>query len=335
MLALDSLAMTDMVRTELSLQESTAAERPATGLASVRPWFDVGGDHVAFSGGSANTGGSGGGFDFKPASHWTLGGGGALSLGDLSLSGISGSSQMTSPRAFFYSGFAFGPFSVHWGGSRAWTTTSTNRDIQFVAYVPDATGRPVPLFPGTASGSSTRPGETGVDPALPRPGVDRRATAEERSTASDAWSEWQFTRTFNTWTVDTKLGLRVARFSRDGFSERGADSISLNGLEQTLKSNQTNFDFHVFRPKGTWRPNILVTYRREFGDDFTSANVDFAGNPNSPFSVQGFAMPKNVFQGLFGITMRSRGGLLYTLEYHTLQSNEESRHGLKFRVRLW
>ncbi len=344
--ALDSMAMTDMVRNELTEAEHAWEEAgaTATGAASVRPWYDAGGDHITYrsgaaSGGSANVGGSGGGFDFKPSPNWTAGGGGSLSLGGLSLSEVSGSSTLTAPRAFFYSGFAFGPFRVHFGGSRSWTRTSTTRNIQFAAYVPDASGRMVPLSPGTvspgAASSPVRVGATVFEAAVPRPGIDRTATSDERSTASDAWSEWQFTRKFDTWTVDTKLGLRASRFSRTGFSESGADSISLTAAAQTLSYKETNLDFHLFRRSGTWRPNVLVTYRREFGDEFSVADLSFAGNPDTPFAVRGFPVPRNTFQGLFAITMRSVAGLLLTMEYQTLQNSEESRHSLRCKVRLW
>ncbi len=340
LVALDSLATTDMVRNELTEQEHQAQDtsRQATRVASVRPWFQMGGDHISyrsgeFSGGTGNIQSGGGGVDFKPAAAWTLGGGGALSLGGLSLSEISGSSQMTAPRAFFYSGFAFGPFAVHFGGSRSWTKTTTNRNIAFAAFVPDASGRMVPLSPGTPAGGSPSPISLGD--AIPRPGIDREASSDQQSTASDAWSEWQFTRKFNTWTVDTKLGLRASRFSRTGFSESGADSISLTAAPQSLSAGETNVDFHAFRRSGTWRPNVLLTYRRQFGDDFTSANVAFAGNPDSEFAVKGFPVPRNTFQGLFAITMRSAAGLLFTLEYQTLQNSEESRNSVRCKVRLW
>jgi len=75
-------------------------------------------------------------------------------------------------------------------------------------------------------------------------------------------------------------------------------------------------------------------YRREFGDDWTRAKATFAGDPNSQFSVQGMPVPRDTFQGLGGLTMRSAAGLLYTLEYQFLRSTDETRHSVRFRVRF-
>ena len=45
-------------------------------------------------------------------------------------------------------------------------------------------------------------------------------------------------------------------------------------------------------------------------------------------------IPRDTYQGLLGITMRSAAGLLYTLEYHFLRSSDEHRQGIRFRVRF-
>jgi len=319
LVALDGLSITDLVRTELSNREFDAADnpRPSKGKGTPRFWFQLSGDRSSFSsgdfsGGTANVGGGGGGVDFTPGSNWVLGAGVSVSLGDLSLSDLSETSKMTAPRAFTYFGLGFGPFNVHWGGSVARSKTTTKRHIQFAALVPDGNGQLVPLSAG----------------------IDRDATSDQVSTTRDAWSDWQFTRKFGTWTFDGKLGVRVASYSREGFSESGADSISLDVRAQTLSTREFNIDLHHFRRSGTWRPNILVMYRREFGDDWTRAKATFAGDPNSQFSVQGMPVPRDTFQGLGGLTMRSAAGLLYTLEYQFLRSTDETRHSVRFRVRF-
>ncbi|MCX6543975.1 MAG: autotransporter-associated beta strand repeat-containing protein [Acidobacteria bacterium] len=319
LVALDSLSITDMVRNELSNVEHDWKDgaRPSGAGAKPRFWIQLSGDHASFSsgifsGGTGNVGGGGGGVDFKPGSDWTVGAGLSLTTGGLSLTDLSETSTMIAPRAFTYFGFSFGPFNVHWGGSLARSTTTTKRHIQFEAFVPDASGQLVPL-----SG-----------------GIDRDATSDQVSTTRDAWSDWQFTRKVGTWTFDGKLGLRAANYSRKEFNEDGADSISLDVHTQTLSTREFNIDLHHFRRTGTWLPNILLTYRREFGDDWTRAKANFAANPITQFSVQGMPVPLDTFQGVLGLTMRSGSGLLYTLEYQFLHSSDESRHSVRFKVRF-
>ena len=319
MVAIDSMSMTDVVRNEMSASEQEAASNPhpSRGAWSPRPWVQLSGDHSSFSsgdfsGGTANVGGGGGGMDFRPASNWAVGAGLALSTGGMSLSDLSETSQMIAPRAFTYFGFGFGPFHVHWGGSVSRSKTTTKRTIQFEAMVPNANGQLVPL-----SG-----------------GIDRVATSSQTSTARDAWSDWEYTRKFGTWTFDGKLGLRVASYTRQAFTESGADSISLEVAPETLSTKEFSVDLHQFRYTGTWRPNIWLTYRREFGEDWTRAAMNFVGNANSDFTVQGMPVPRDTFQGLFGITMRTGRGLLYTFEYQIMHSSEELRQSLRFKVRM-
>ena len=225
---------------------------------------------------------------------------------------MSGTSQMKAPRAFGYSGFRFGPFHIHGGGSASKTTADTQRHSEFAALVPDETGKLVPLSNG----------------------VSRDADSNQDAITRDAWSEWQATQRFGTWTVDSKLGLRAAHLSRKSFAESGADSISLVAVPGDVKSRESNADLHIFRRSGNWRPNLLMTYRREFGDDTTVADVNFAGRPDSQFEVQGVPVPVNTYTGLFGLTMRTFTGLEFTFEYETKQAKDESHHAVHFRMRF-
>jgi fibronectin-binding autotransporter adhesin len=312
---IDGQAVTDLVRNELSDQEHDSEDNPAYKNRGQTPrwWFQVTGEHASFNGtGTANVGGGAGGLDFKPAGNWTVGGGASLSLGGMSLSEVSGTGQMTAPRAFGYSGFGFGPFHVHGGGSASQNKTDTQRNIQFAAQVPDQNGNLVPLSNG----------------------INRDANASEDGGTRDAWSEWQTTQKFGTWTVDSKIGIRAAHFSRTSFTETGADSISLAAAAQDIKTRESNVDLHVFKRSGNWRPNIMMTYRREFGDNTTVTDVNFAGQPNSQFAVEGVPVPVNTFQGLFGLTMRSFSGLEYTFEYETQVAQNETHNAIHFRMRF-
>ena len=318
MAQVDSLVVTDLVRNQLSDAESDSEENPGarSGPRAMRPWVQMSGEHINFksgdfSGGSANVGGGASGVDFKPSSSWTVGGGAALSLGGLSLSEVSGSSQMTAPRAFAYSGFGFGPFHFHGGGSAAKSKTSTQRNIQFAAVVRDSNGNLVPLSNG----------------------VDRNAESDQSADSQDTWSELQGTKKFGLWTLDSKVGIRAARLLRNPFSESGADSVSLAAQAEEITSREANLDVHLFKRKGNWRPNILMSYRHESGDQSTAANLNFEGRPDSQFEVQGVSVPMDTFQGLFGLTARIFG-LEYTVEYETKQSREESHNAFHFRMRF-
>jgi uncharacterized protein with beta-barrel porin domain len=316
---MDSQSVTDLLRDQLSQSEHDSEDAAAgTSGRSVRPWIQLTADHSSFhtngSSGIANVGGGGGGLDFKPKPRWTIGGGAALSLGGLSLSDVSGSSQLTAPRAFAYSGVGAGPFHFHVGGSGSQSKTTTDRSIQFVAMVPNSLGQLVPL--------------SSLD------GIDRAAAAQESETTRDAWTEIQDTVKRNGWIFDTKIAVRAFHLSRNPFLETGANSIALAGAADTFTTREATMEGHYYRRTGSWRPNVLVSYRREVGDDTTQADVTFAGDPNSQFTVQGALVPINTFHGLFGLTLRTALGLEYTFEYETQQAKGESHNSVHFRMKF-
>ncbi len=315
----DSQSVTDMLRTELSEFEHDAEDTPGYTARGGQPhvWYQVTGEHATFrsgefSGATANVGGGAGGVDFMPTSRWSVGGGGSLSLGGLALTDISGSSQMTAPRAFGYSGLSFGPFHIHGGGSAARSSYSTTRQIAFAAIVATADGQVAPLSDG----------------------VNRTADSDETGVTRDAWSEFQDTTKFHSWTLDSKIGVRAAHYSRNGFSETGANAVSLDGNPDAMSTRESDVNIHLFRRSGTWRPRVLLDFRRQLGDEAPTADVQFAGRTDSQFVVNGLPVPRNAFQGLFGLTMRSGSGLEFTLEYETEQAPDEAHNAVHFRMRF-
>jgi fibronectin-binding autotransporter adhesin len=310
----------DVVRNELSEHERASEEQGPARTRSMAPqfWIEMAAEHATFdpngpySGGTANVGGGTGGMDVRPASNIVMGGGFGLGLGTLSLSEVSGSGKLTSPSAFGYTGIGFGPFNLHVGGSACRSKTTTNRDIQFQALVPDANGNMVPMSDG----------------------VDRSATSDQSTTCRNAWTEWQDTTKFGLWTLESKIGFRAARYSRKPFSESGADSISLSAAADEMKVRETNLDVHLFKKTGTWRPDVRAIYRRELSEPSTSAEVNFEGDAASRFEVQGLPLAVNSFQSTFGLAMKSAAGLLYVLEYKMRLAPGESHHGLSFRLRF-
>jgi len=314
----DSLAMTDLVREAMSDRdhEGDDGRRKTTGASSVRFWFQLAGDHARFTPGGldaavANVGGGGGGFDFRPTTRLTLGGGGSFSRGALSMLGLGGSSDLQAPRAFSYGGYNFGPIGIHAGWSAAKTSYTTQRPIAFTATV-------------TA--------QNGEEPLTG--GINRVAESVQDGLTRDTWADWQNTMKVKTWTLDWKLGWRAATFTRNPFSETGADSISLSGAEKSLKTQEADVDVHVFRRTGTWRPRVLVTYRRQFGDDATGADVQFVNQPAGSFVVNGVPIAQDEFHLIAGVTMRTGLGLEYTFEYETRVAKDENHQGVHFRVRF-
>jgi uncharacterized protein with beta-barrel porin domain len=315
----DSQSITDMVRSEISEFEHDAEDNPAYAARTRQPhvWYQVTGEHATyrsgqFSGATANVGGGAGGVDFMPTSRWSIGGGGSLSLGGMALTDISGSSQMTAPRAFGYSGFSFGPFHLHGGGSAARSSYNTTRQIAFAAVATAADGETAPLSNG----------------------ISRTADADQTGVTRDAWSEIQDTTKFRSWTLDSKLGLRAAHYSRSAFSETGANAVSLDGSADALRTRESDVNINLFRRSGAWRPRVLLDFRRQIGDQAPTADVQFAGRADSQFVVNGLPVPRNAFQGLFGLTMRTQSGLEMTVEYETEQAPDEAHNAVHFRMRF-
>jgi len=194
----DGRMVTDLVRNQLSAFDHDSEEDPTYNQRGKSPrwWLQFTGGHSTYdtgelSGATSNIGGSGGGFDFKPSGNWTVGGGGSFSFGNLSLTEISGSTDLKAPRAFGYSSFGFGPFHWHGGGSASKTKNDTKRDIKFAARVPDENGNMVPLGDG----------------------VDREAESDQGGDVEDGWTELQHTKNWTEWTLDSKGGWRTARLT--------------------------------------------------------------------------------------------------------------------------
>jgi autotransporter-associated beta strand protein len=309
--------VSDLVRDVLSGREGDEqpGARRTTGAASMRMWFQLTGDHAHYSpagvdGATANSGGGGGGLDFRPSPNVILGGGGSFSLADMSMSGLGGSSNMQAPRAFGYSGYSAGPFGFHLGGSAAKTTYTTQRQINFAATVPSPTGEK-PLSEG----------------------VDRVADASQGGIAKDTWTELDDTFRRGAWTHTWKIGWRAATYDRNPFTETGADSLSLVGLAETLKTKEADVNINSYKRTGSWRPNVRISYRRELADRTTTSGMQLGDQAAGEFQVSGVPIPVDEFHGIFGLTLRTFG-LEYTIEYETRRAKDENHQGVHFRARF-
>jgi autotransporter-associated beta strand protein len=305
---IDTDAFFELVRDEVQMREEE--EHDATHF-----WTQFNCQHATYkgtdtaSGGDANVCGGAGGADRGLGGHWLVGGGGGFGGGSLGLGGF-GSTDYHAPRAFGYAGWKPKTFGVRFGGSVARSSYKTQRPIEFVATLPvDLGGQPLDE------------------------GVNRQAQSNQQGTSSDQWSEIHDSRKKGTYTYESTLSIRHARFTRGGWDESGAQSLSLAAASQTLTLNETDIRLHGFRREGTFRPFFEVFYRRQLTDGATTTELNFANTPNSTFSVQGIPVPGNTFSGRGGASMKLRLGQL-TFEYSFLHSPVERRQGISLRFRF-
>jgi uncharacterized protein with beta-barrel porin domain len=307
---IDADAFTEIARTE------AAQARDVSANGNIHWWTQFGCQHANYKGNGNARGGSadgcagGGGADKPVGDHWMVGGGGGLGKGSVGLGGL-GSSDYQAPRAFGYAGWRPKSFGIRFGGSAAKTSYKTQRPIQFVATLPADLGGEV---------------LTG--------GVDREAASTQEGTSSDSWSEIHDSRKAGTYTFEGLIGFRHARFSRGGWTESGAQSLSLAGeADQSLSLSETDVRLHMYRREGTWRPFLDAFYRRELTNAAITTELSFAGAANSHFTIEGLPVPGNTYSGRLGSTFILRLGQL-TAEYSFLHSPNETRQGLGLRFRF-
>jgi uncharacterized protein with beta-barrel porin domain len=310
---LDADTFTDFAKT----QASQGREIGETGR--VHWWTQFNCQHANYKGSSAAQGGSAnvcagaGGADHNFNEHWMVGGGGGFGKGTLGLGGGLGSSDYHAPRAFGYGGWRPKNFGIRFGGSASKSSYTTQRQIQFAATLPQDLG-------GEAL--------TG--------GIDRQAQSTQQGTSSDQWSELHDSRKVGTYTFEGLVGIRHARFSRQGWTETGADSLSLEGqADQSLTLNETDIKISGHRRSGTFRPFFETFYRHELSNAQTITELSFAAAANSNFQIAGLPVPGNTYSGKIGASMMLRFAGQLTAEYSFLTSSAETRQsvGLHFRFK--
>ena len=315
---LDSEAFTDTVRRQIAARdrEADAAGETGWGGDKIRWWSQIGGEHATFDGrggargATANMGAGAGGFDWRLSDRWMFGAGGGFGAGRMGLSVLDASTDFNAPRGFGYLGYKAPGFGLRAGGSTARTKYKTKRRMAFAAALPLELGA-----------------------ALLTGGIDREAETEQEGLVSDTWSEYDDNLDVKSYTVDWTVGMRHARFNRNGFAESGASSLSLSGEDQTLKLTQTDVKVHIWRRKGNIRPYLETTFRRELTDGKTTTELQFVNVPDSEFSVDGIPIPGNTFVGRGGVTIRTWLGF-WTFEYEIRKAPGQSRQAADVRVRF-
>jgi len=213
---------------------------------------------------------------------------------------------VTAPRAFGYAGLTAGPWSFNFGGSGAWTSSDTHRQIAFGA---NLEGEPI------------------------AGGVDRTALSSQDGVASDAWTELADTFKHRTWTYDAKVGWRHARYGSGPWRESGAQSLSLMAEKQAEHSTQADIKISAARHEGGLRPHVAFAYKRELGDPDATAEVQFADAADSAFAVEGLGFQKNTTTGQGGVTVRTASGIEYTLDYEARHATGQTAQSVHFRLR--
>jgi hypothetical protein len=279
-------------------------------------WGQVGGERTRLSDadgdrvGTIDIGSGMGGMDYRPSEKWLFGFGGGFAGGGMSLSDLRSSADMQTPRAFGYAGWNPKAFGLRGGGSFARQQSESRRRIVFVATLPDELG-----------------GEPIGD------GVDRLAEGEEVTLVNDQWSEWDREHEIKTYTLEWLVGIRRATFTRKTFLESGADSLSLLFPEQTVSLRQTNVVVNLWRREGKVRPFFEFLYRREITDGKTTTELEFPGEPDERFFVDGLPAPKNITHARGGTTWFSDWGT-WTFEYQYRKATGQTTHSGDLRWRF-
>jgi autotransporter-associated beta strand protein len=265
----------------------------------------------AVHGGEITLGGGASGFDYRPPGRWIFGAGGGLGRGDMRINNVPASTDYQAPRAFGYAGFRPKSFGITGGMSTARSTSKTDRQIAFAALLPPVLG--------------------GIEPLIG--GIDREARAEETSLLSDEWGEYADNLNVKSYRVDWNVGVRHARFARNGFSEEGAGALALTAADQVLNLKQTDVKLHVWRRQGTFRPFAETMFRRDMSDELTRAALRFTDTPDSEFEVDGVPIPGNAFTGRFGVSWMTLVGAV-TFEYQIKKAPGQSRQAFDVRMRF-
>jgi uncharacterized protein YhjY with autotransporter beta-barrel domain len=198
------------------------------------------------------------------------------------LDGLNESSDYGAPRGLGYVGYTRDRWAIRGGVSAAGTAYSTERTFQFIARLPDTFGGG-PIFGG----------------------VSRDATSEASGLATDLWADWEIPVQVPGWTLLPAASFRYARYSRDEWSESGADSLSLSATAQANRSAQAGGGVQLVRSSGRFRPMVSTTYRRELTDGRTAMTLRLGDGSNGQFLVDGLFLPKNTFSVQPGLVFRT------------------------------
>jgi autotransporter-associated beta strand protein len=316
MIIRSSETFTDLIRNDITERDHEAEEGESGWGGDRVRWFgQFSRERASFDpregavGGVVDLSDGAGGFQFKVSDRFLVGGGGGFGFGSMSLDGLAAGSDFSAPRAFGVVGFKPKGFGIRGGGSFSRSKAKSNRRIVIIATLPQEFGG-APL--------------TG--------GIDREAVSEEVTVQSDQWSEYADHQDFGTYRLDYMVGVRRARFARDGFAETGAGALSLESDGDTLNLTDTDVKVHWWRRKGGIRPYLETLFRRSSG--FPHAlPVEFAEDEDSDFETAGLPMGQNAFASRMGVTFVRKIGS-FTFEYRIRKASGQTVQSGDLRFRF-
>ena len=312
----ESEIVTDLIRSVALERDKEADGQYGWAGQRIRWWTQFTAERSNFTGENGVRGGfvdlmgNAGGLNARLSERWLLGAGGSFGRGHMGLDAPSASSDFQAPRAFGFVGFKPAAFGLRAGGSFARSKSRTKRTLAFLATLPlELGGAP---FSG---------------------GIHRQAETEENSLLSDQWGEYADSISIKSYRLDYLFGLRQARFGREGFSESGADSLSLAAPDQVMTLRQADLKFHLWRRSGDIRPFFETLYRRETTDGPILTGLRFSDLDDSGFESEGLPLEGNSYYGRGGATIYTWLGA-WTFEYQYRHATGQTTHTADLRVRF-
>jgi len=315
--ALDAEANADAVREKIAanggVETATAASLRTT---SSPVWGRLQTAHTSFAatdaahGAAADLSGFVLGDEWAFGDRWSVGAGGGYSTGRINLDGVDQSSGYKAPRAFGYVARGGVRWTADAGAGLAHNTYDIKRSFAFVARLPDAFGG-APLFGG----------------------VSRSAAAVSGGTSSDAWADLGMPTGIGSWMLQPGVGVRFARYGRDGSTETGADALSLTAAADAVRSAQLDLGLRASRRRGLVRPSASVSYRRELTDGRNAETLQLADEPGSASVTNGIPFARSAVALHAGVSLAS-GRVALTLAYDGREAAGQTRHALQFGMQF-
>jgi fibronectin-binding autotransporter adhesin len=243
------------------------------------------------------------GADWVRRQQWLVGIGASYVRGHLLLGARSQSARFAAPRAVAYLGYAGQRWGVDAGMSVAHNAYDIERVLRFVAFAP--TGQP--LFGG----------------------IDRTASSHPSGVATDFWGEGRIDALIGGWNVLWSSGVRRAHYGVGGWTEAGAEGLSLSGSAGTLNSTQADSSLRFARTNGRFLPFLSATYRRELTAGRTRKTLQIGDTADGLFEVDGLGLPRDTTVGEAGFRFLN-GSVGMSVWYEVRRARQQTRHVLQF-----
>lgn len=150
--------------------------------------------------------------------------------------------------------------------------------------------------------------------------IDRQAEADYdgREVFFDAEAGYRLT--WQGFRVEPSIGLAYANSDQSRFTERGADSLNLNGDSRSIDSVRGSIGARVAHDVRlddglVLVPEARLRYQREFGDDQRTLDASFAGIAGGTFTTRGAEPGRDAALVGVGVTANLDPGLAFFVAY--------------------